>query len=106
MWNTSSQQGAVPILATKADNLEGDHKINLTIAKIAYEYDIPMWNFWRAVQDLPNKGIRKDDPDRFHLSVGLNHFDDPQAMQNAWPVRNLTALEALDAVWRGLSEQD
>jgi hypothetical protein len=40
------ETGAVPIIATKADNLEGDHSINATIAQIAYEYDIPLWNFW------------------------------------------------------------
>jgi len=37
--------GAVPIIATKADNLEGDNSINATVAELAYEYDIPMWNF-------------------------------------------------------------
>jgi hypothetical protein len=24
-------------------------------------------------------------------------------MQSGWPVRNLTALQALDAVWRGVA---
>src|SRR6185436_2444602 len=37
------ETGALPIIATKADNLEGDHSINATIAQIAYEYDIPLW---------------------------------------------------------------
>src|SRR5215216_2449875 len=33
------ETGAVPIIATKADNLEGDNAINETIARIAYDYD-------------------------------------------------------------------
>jgi hypothetical protein len=41
------EKGAVPIIATKADNLEGDHSINATIAQIAY--DIPLWNYWAAI---------------------------------------------------------
>ena len=51
------EQGALPILATKADNFEGDQSINLTTAKLAVEYDLPLWNFWRAVQSLPNHGM-------------------------------------------------
>ena len=86
------ENGVVPILSTKADNVEGDHRINLATAQLAYEYHIPLWNFWLAVQDMPNHGI---DPDRdgFHISYA------------AWSVRSLTALEALDAVWRGVRDE-
>lgn len=38
-------QNVIPILATKADNLEGDYSINAAIARVAYDYDVPMWNF-------------------------------------------------------------
>ena len=93
--------GAVPIIATKADNLEGDNSINATIAQIAYDYDIPLWNFWAAVQPLPNHGLS---PDNFHLTFARNFFDDPERMKNAWPWRNLTALQTLDAVHKGLTE--
>ncbi len=94
--------GAVPIIATKADNLEGDNSINATVAELAYEYDIPMWNFWAAVHPLPDHGLSSDG---FHLTFGRNFFDDPKRMENAWPWRNLTALEALDAVHKGLMAQ-
>ena len=93
--------GTLPIIATKADNLEGDHRINETIVKLAYEYDIPLWNFWRAVQGLPNNGILADG---FHLSHGYNQFDNKYALQSGWPVRNLTALQVLDSVRRQLGE--
>ena len=94
--------GAVPIIATKADNLEGDHSINATVAQIAYDYDIPLWNFWAAVQPLPNHGLSSD---HFHLTFARSFFDDPVRMKSAWPWRNLTALQTLDVVRRGLMEQ-
>lgn len=95
------ETGAVPIIATKADNLEGDNSINATVAQLAYEYDIPLWNFWAAVQPLPDRGLSDDG---FHLTFARNFFDDPTRMQNAWPWRNLTALQALDVVRKGLTE--
>jgi hypothetical protein len=96
------ETGAVPIIATKADNLEGNNSINATIAQIAYDYDLPLWNFWAAVQPLPNQGLS---PDHFHLTFARNFFDDPVRMKSAWPWRNLTALQTLDAVHQGLLQQ-
>ena len=96
------ETGAVPIIATKADNLEGDHSINATIAQIAYEYDIPLWNFWAALQHLSDHGLSGDG---FHLTFARNYFDDPARMKSAWPWRNLTALQTLDAVRKGLTEE-
>ncbi len=95
--------GAVPILSTKADNQEGDHSINQAIARVAYEYDLPLWNFWRAVQPLPRHGVEEDG---FHITHGLNDFSDPLNLRAAWPMRNLTALQALDAVRAGLWQDD
>lgn len=93
-------QGVVPILSTKADNLEGDGSINATIARLALEYQVPLWNYWRAVQPLPAHGLQDDG---VHLTWAPNHFDDPLALRAAWPVRNLTALQALDAVWQAVA---
>ncbi len=95
-------QGVVPILATKADNLDGDQGINATIARLAYEYEIPLWNFWLAVQPLPGHGLLDDEA---HLTWAGNRFDDPVRMRAAWPWRNLTALQTLDVVWRGATVQ-
>jgi hypothetical protein len=94
-------KGAVPILATKADNLEADFSINKTIARIAAEYDIPLWNFWRSADTLPYHGLTED---AFHLTNGPNFFNNPTNMEKAWPVRNLTALKVLDAVHRAVSK--
>jgi hypothetical protein len=61
---------------------------------------MPLWNFWAAIQPLPGHGLQ---PDLEHLTYsGINDFDDPAALQSAWTVRNLTALQFLDAVWRSV----
>jgi hypothetical protein len=100
--DTLIANGVVPVLATKADNLEGDHEINATIARLAYEYQVPLWNFWLAVQPLPGDGLQEDGA---HLTFAGNRFDDPDRMQAAWPWRNLTALQTLDLVWKGVTGQ-
>lgn len=84
--------GAVPILATKADNVEGNHSINLTTARLAYEYDLPLWNFWLAVQSLPYHGMDPVRNDGFHISV------------DGWNQRSVTGLQALDSIWRGVRD--
>jgi hypothetical protein len=93
-------QDVVPILATRAEPINTAISINATVARIAYDYHLPLWNFWAAANPLPNNGLT---PDRFHLTWAAPYFDDPQRMLNGWPWRNLTALQAIDAVWRGVS---
>jgi hypothetical protein len=88
-------KGVVPVLSTKADNLEGNYRINSIIARLAVEYDLPLWNFWRAVQPLPNQGLQQDFE---HITYYPNDFSAPEALQYAWPVRNLTALQVLQAL--------
>ena len=90
----------MPILGTKADNIEGNGRLNAVIVKLAAEYDVPLWNFWAAVQPLPNHGLHQDG---FHLTWERPFFDQPAALEEPWPVRNLTALQSIDAVWRGLT---
>ena len=81
--------GALPILSTKADNVEGDHSLNLATARVAYDYDIPLWNFWTAANYLPNHGLDSESKDIY-------------LTPDAWDVRNFVALRTLDAIWREL----
>lgn len=97
--DTLIENGTVPILYTKASNWEGNWSINAAIGRLAYAYDVPLWNFWRALQPLPWHGLQSDG---MHVTWWYNYFDNPYAMQFGWPWRNLTALQALDAVWRGV----
>ncbi|NMC45462.1 MAG: hypothetical protein GYA52_01385 [Chloroflexi bacterium] len=81
-------QGVVPILITKADNTEGDYSINYTIARLAYEYDLPMVNWWYTAQNLSNNGMDPERNDGFHISP------------TAWTERSYDALETLDLIWK------
>lgn len=86
------ENGVVPILATKADNRELDHRINRDMALLAGEFDLPLWNFWAALSYLPNRGLytRSDRP----LQGDIYLTEEAQEIQRR------TALEALNIVWR------
>jgi hypothetical protein len=97
-------QGIIPILGTKTDNLEGDNSINATIARLAYEYDLPLWNFWQAAQPLSNHGLA----DESHLSsisyLNFTDFSIPHSLEYGMQVRNLTALQMLNFLREQLAE--
>ena len=76
--------GALPILATKADNIEKDWKLNLANARVAADYEIPLVNVWRAVQPLPDNGLQA--PNNVYLTA------------NGWLEQNRAWLRVLDAV--------
>jgi len=84
--------GTVPILMTKADNVEGGHQINDIITRLAYEYDIPLYNWWKAAQALPNRGLDPERDDHFHI--------DPTY---AWTEQSAYGLGTLDSIWKGTS---
>ncbi len=90
------ERGTVPILITKADAAEVDegiHVINPAIARVAYDYQVPLVNFWKAAQYLDNAGI---DPNRdgFHLSP------------EGYKVKNILALRTLYLVWNAVQGRD
>mgnify|MGYP003471725753 FL=1 len=87
--------GVVPILATKADNRENDERINRDMAMLAAEYDLPLWNFWAALSDLPDRGLYVMEGREGQGPVYLN----AEAMMR----HRMTGLEALNAVWRAVT---
>jgi hypothetical protein len=99
-------QDVVPIIATRAELPDTNISINETVSKIAFDYDIPLWNFGAATLALPNFGLN---PDGFHLTPGTvegnYYFDDSTRMELGWTWRNLTALQAIDAVYRNLTDK-
>lgn len=82
-------RGTLPILMTKADNVEGDFSINLITARVAYDYDVPLLNFWAAAQSLKHNGL--DESTNFIYLT-----------PEGWDRRNFVALQTLDAVRRQL----
>ncbi len=86
----SIEHGVIPILVTKGDNIEKDFKLNEAIARVAYDYDMPLFNAWRAIQFLHNHGLEDNG---VYLTV------------DAWNVRDFTGLQTLDSIWRGLNRE-
>lgn len=99
----SIDQGVVPILSTKADNDEGDYFINQVTARLAMEYQLPLWNFWRAVQPLPQHGMRSADHLTFAPTKSYTDFSKPEYLEYGMQVRNLTALQMLDMIRREIT---
>ncbi|MCD4685722.1 MAG: hypothetical protein K8S97_07285, partial [Anaerolineae bacterium] len=91
------ERGTIPVLGTKADRLEGDDSMNGIIRALAEEYEIPLWDFGVVAEHIPVRGLM---PDGFHLNYFPPNYTQPLALQSGHPVQNLTALMALDAVWR------
>lgn len=88
----------IPILLTKADNVEGDNSINLATVQVAYDYDVPLVNWWRAAQPLAGHGIdwARDAgkrPEGFHITY------------EAWGVRSYLGLKTMDAMRKTVAEQ-
>ena len=81
------EHGIIPVLVTKADNIEQDYLLNESMARVAYDYDMPLYNTWAAVQYLPNHGLEKD---RIYLTT------------DAWDVRSFAGLQVLDSIWNSL----
>jgi hypothetical protein len=88
-------EGVVPILATKADNREKDERINRDMAMLAAEYDLPLWNFWAAVSDLPNRGLYTRDDRPLQGDIYLT--------EEAAVIHRLSGLTALNVVWRAVA---
>jgi LysM repeat protein len=95
-------QGVVPILGTKADRREGsDNAHNNAIRQIAADYAVPLWDFDLVAQTIPGRGLGNDG---VHLTSFYTHdYTQPEALARGYGVHNLTALIALDEVWRVLA---
>jgi hypothetical protein len=87
--------GVVPILASKADDRELDEHVNAQYAQLALEYSIPFWNFWAAVESLPNRGLFTRPDATYQGDLYLT--DESAAIQR------LSALQVLDIVRRAIA---
>ncbi len=100
----SVDKGVIPIVSTIPNRSGFDvSPYNQTIVQIAAANSIPLWDYWRAMQVLPNTGLSNDgvhpsfpSPTDFAMSANFNGDN----LNYGYVIRNLTALEVLDAVWR------
>jgi hypothetical protein len=83
--------GIIPILSTKADRFEGeDNRNNLIVRQIAADYSLPLWDFDRVAETLPNKGLGGD---QVHMTMSdTNDYTNPEYFKRGYPMSDLTAL--------------
>ncbi|MFN2197451.1 MAG: hypothetical protein ACK2UW_15140 [Anaerolineales bacterium] len=91
MIDFALEKNVLPIIVTKGDPAGSNNPLNERMVKVAYDYDIPLWNFWAAIQDLPNQGLNPWDRGGVYLAV------------EAWTVKRDTGLMMLDAVRKKVS---
>jgi hypothetical protein len=91
-------RGVIPVLGTKADRQDPDNAINTIIHRVAADYKIPLWDFDVVAQTMPNRGLASDN---VHPTIGLGRdYSQPETFQYGHAMQDLTALMALDAIWR------
>lgn len=89
---TLIEHGVVPILVSRADEREQGDKTNADLADLAAELNIPLWNFYASVIDLPDLGLFTK-PNQGGLG---NVYLGDEASERY----RLGALSALYAVWQ------
>ncbi len=96
--DTAIAAGVIPIIGTKGDFHEGSDENNAILRALAAEYRVPLWDYARVADTLPGRGL---DQDAAHMLTFYSHdYSDPTAFTRGHAMHNLTALMALDAVWR------
>ena len=99
------EQGVVPVVSTIPPlyrvGLEGRaEQLNVVIASLARQYDVPLWDYYAALQGLPGAGMAKDGVHPNSAPAGHNADFSAEYLQYGMVVRNLNALYVLDQVWR------
>lgn len=99
----SIANGVIPVMGTKADRFDGPSDVNNTlIRRIAFEYELPLWDFDLVASTVPGRGLGSDN---VHMTFFYAHdWRQAGGFQTGHGVHNLTGLIVLDAVWRALNE--
>ena len=101
----SIQNGIVPIVSTvppikAAWGVSRAEQYNAIVIKLAREYDVPLLDYYSAMKTLPNDGLAADGVHPSLPPTLQTAFFTQKNIQYGYTIRNLTALQALDKVWR------
>ncbi len=103
-------QGVIPVLSTIPARLDQPNGVPLTpfvdeanrqIIAVAEDRQVPLWNFWRALQDpaMVNQGLKTDNvhPNTFGWDFNMPGSVDfsTEGLRYGYNQRNLTALQVL-----------
>jgi hypothetical protein len=101
----SLERGVIPVLTTFPIWPQGDGRtqsrfdFNMTLVRLANEYDVPLLNFWRAAQSVEHSGVGEDHvhiTERGDMWTSFNGDEHIYGM-TMW---NLVALQTLDQIQR------
>ncbi len=101
---TSIEQGVIPVISTLPPfHVTGYEErvpdLNRILIGLAREYQIPLWDYWSALHGLPNDGLSDDG---IHPNWAVPADFKPSFLLYGMTVRNLTALQVLDSIWRSV----
>ena len=103
--------GIIPVLSTIPDRPNSSYgqkalAFNNIIRSVSASYDTPLWDYWSALQGLHNQGLSEDNVHPSYNPVfGSTVYFDEESLRYGYNVRNLTALQVLDALWRNVLSQ-
>src|SRR5258708_4527770 len=101
---TSMDMGVIPVLSTippkpiNEDQTARAIAFNQVIRSVAAQYDVPLWDYFSVMDTLPDKGLSSD---HLHASVppgGTSAVITSENLQYGYTIRNLQALQVLDAL--------
>ncbi|MFW5708676.1 MAG: GDSL-type esterase/lipase family protein [Chloroflexota bacterium] len=100
----SAAHGVIPVLSTippKPGFEMQVNEVNAIIRSISASYSVPLWDYHAALAGLHNAGLSEDNvhPSYNHVT-GSTAFFTPDGLHYGYNVRNLTALQVLDILWR------
>lgn len=91
-------QGVVPVLITKANRVEGGNFRNEILRQLAAEYHVPVWDYDRIAETLPNRGL---DQDNAHMTINQRpEYNSGWTITTGYGAFNLTGLMVLDTFLR------
>lgn len=103
---TALQDGVIPVFSSIPDYPRLGPTVaalvpqyNQVIGEVAAALNVPFWNYWLALQPLPNKGLSAD---LVHPSAdpGGSALFTQAGLSYGFNVRNLTAVQVLDKIRR------
>lgn len=102
----SIEMGVVPVLSTiPPKNIDENQEsrvnaFNEVIRQTARQYDVPLWDYYANMINLPNRGMSSDGLHPSAPPDGAAGRFSADNLQYGFTLRNLNALQVLDSLWR------
>jgi lysophospholipase L1-like esterase len=102
----SIEMGVIPVLSTiPPKNIDENQEarvnaFNEVIRQIARQYDVPLWDYYANMVNLPNRGMSSDGLHPSAPPDGAAGRLTADNLQYGFTMRNLNALQVLDSLWQ------